>query len=411
MVDDSTYGYRLGTIEVDDQTEKDLGLVVQNFTPQNTGDAVVQFRVIEGSWYFSDISVKPSEDTGFSPSTFTFQKEMPLEFQHKRPDTFEFLVEFYDANDNIADSLAFNTGSLFTGGNVVISGNDNIQSGDMFLGGDSTGSGIHFGGVDSVLPETGKDGAEGSGFIRSIGYQGFVSASNSSLGGKFGFMIYSGSVLPSSGDNYAGVGLELVGASGSLKFRTNPSIFEVVADAFFVGSRTTQFISGSSGAIEISSSNFHLTPQGNVTMSGIITAEGGNIGDFKIIGGQISGSNMTFNAPRSQLFKTDQGPGSDTTAGFDAKRDEYYIDFTPSGSNDVAGTNYYIKMGPNFMVDKDGILIASGAEFVGTITASAGLIGGFTTDSHSFSSNNIFISGSPLQGSVDDSKYMFISFG
>ena len=85
-------------------------------------------------------------------------------------------------------------------------------------------------------------------------------------------MIYSGSVLPNSGDNYAGVGLELVGASGSLKFRTKPSIFEVVADAFFVGSRTTQFISGSSGAVEISSSNFHLTPQGNVTMSGIITA-------------------------------------------------------------------------------------------------------------------------------------------
>ena len=409
LVDDNSYGYRLGIIEVDDQSEKDLGLVVQNFTPQNTGDAVVQFRVIEGSWYFSDISVKPSEDTGFSPSTFTFQKEMPLEFQHKRPDTFEFLVEFYDANDNIADSLAFNTGSLFTGGNVVISGNDNIQSGDMFLGGDSTGSGIHFGGIDSVLPETGQDGAEGSGFIRSIGYQGFVSASNSSLGGKFGFMIYSGSVLPSSGDNYAGVGLELVGASGSLKFRTNPSIFEVVADAFFVGSTSTQFISGSTGAIEISSSNFHLTPQGNVTMSGIITAEGGNIGDFKILGGQISGSNMTFNAPRSQLFKTDQGPGSDTVAQFDEKRDEYYIDFTPSGSGDADGTNYYIKMGPSFMVDKDGILIASGAEFVGTITASAGLIGGFTTDSHSFSSNNIFISGSPLQGSVDDSKHMFIS--
>ena len=43
-----------------------------------------------------------------------------------------------------------------------------------------------------------------------------------SLGGKKGFMIYSGSVLPNSGEDYNGVGLELVGASGSLKFRTNP---------------------------------------------------------------------------------------------------------------------------------------------------------------------------------------------
>ena len=63
----------------------------------------------------------------------------------------------------------------------------------MFLGGDTTGSGIHFGGVDSKLPETGKDGADGSGFIRSIGYQGFVSASAQS--GSYGFMIYSGSVF------------------------------------------------------------------------------------------------------------------------------------------------------------------------------------------------------------------------
>ena len=48
-------------------------------------------------------------------------------------------------------------------------------------------------------------------------------------------------------------------------------------------------------------------------------------------------------------------------------------------------------------------------KFIGTITALAGLIGGFTTDSHSFSSNDIFISGSPAVGGVDDPRYMFIS--
>ena len=54
-----------------------------------------------------------------------------------------------------------------------------------------------------------------------------------------------------------------------------------------------------------------------------------------------------------------------------------------------------LSLAQTFTVDKDGILIASGATFIGTITASAGLIGGFTTDSHSFHSSNIFISGSP----------------
>ena len=47
-------------------------------------------------------------------------------------------------------------------------------------------------------------------------------------------------------------------------------------------------------------------------MSGIITAEGGNLGDFQIIDGQISGSNITLNANNSTIFKNRPGPGSDT---------------------------------------------------------------------------------------------------
>ena len=55
-------------------------------------------------------------------------------------------------------------------------------------------------------------------------------------------------------------------------------------------------------------------------------------------------------------------------------------------------------MGPNFGVDKDGILFeVERKEFEGTITASKGLIGGFTIGSSSLFSTNIFISGSPLQ--------------
>ena len=115
---------------------------------------------------------------------------------------------------------------------MVIAGNDSTIEGSLFLGGESTGSGIQFGGVGSTLPETGEDGATGSGFIRSLGYRGFTSASLDPS--NTGFMIYSGSVLPNSGDSYGGVGLELVGLSGSLRFSTIPSRFEVEADAFFV---------------------------------------------------------------------------------------------------------------------------------------------------------------------------------
>ena len=43
-----------------------------------------------------------------------------------------------------------------------------------------------------------------------------------------------------------------------MKFRTDPSTFQVQTDEFFLGS-TSQFVSGSNGNIEISSSNFHLS--------------------------------------------------------------------------------------------------------------------------------------------------------
>ena len=96
-------------------------------------------------------------------------------------------------------------------------------------------------------------------------------------------------------------------------------------------------------------------------MTGTITAEAGNIGDFQILDGQISGSNITMNATRSQIFKTDQGPGSDSSATFEQLRDEYYIDFTPSESIDtVNGYRTFLYKDKPTNVDKDGLLFVSG---------------------------------------------------
>ena len=62
-------------------------------------------------------------------------------------------------------------------------------------------------------------------------------------------------------------------------------------------------------------------------------------------------------------------------------------------------------------MDSEGVLHASGAQFEGTVSASKGIIGGFTTDGSSFSDNNgqIFISGSPAVGGAHHPKHMFIS--
>ena len=57
---------------------------------------------------------------------------------------------------------------------------------------------------------------------------------------------------------------------------------EMKADTFFLGG-SGQFVSGSQGNIEISSSAFHLTPQGNVTASSILLGDksGGNFLQFQ----------------------------------------------------------------------------------------------------------------------------------
>ena len=386
--------------DVSDDEWIDFGYISHTFTPKfklnkikNT-DTVLQLRIHSGEWVIRDISLRAASDTGFSPDEMKVR--IPIPPNTLRPDNWDFLIEYLDINGNTAETITFLDNIAISGSALVIEGSDNLLSGSLFMG-NIQDSGIEMAGANSA-------------FMRSVGYIGFQSAS---LSGKGGFMIWSGSVLPDAPDNYTGAGLEIHdGVTGDdesyFKFRTNPSLFDVKTSTFFFGksNNPANFISGSNGNLQISSSNFSVGASGNVTMSGEVSASSGHIGNFRIIDGKISGSNITLDATNSTIYKTDQGPGSDTSAPFDQLRDEYYIDFTPTVESP---DNYYIKMGPNFMVDKDGILIASGATFEGSITASAGLIGGFTTDSHSFYSDNIFISGSPEVGGIDDPKYMFIS--
>ncbi len=332
----------------DGVSEYDFGYIEGNFIADNTETGTIQFKVPSGEWYISDISVKASSDTAFNPDYVRIKAPVPALLE--RPDRLRFLAEFYDVNNNIADSIIFSEPITFQGPNINISGTGNILSGSMVIG-DSLYSGIEMAGVSSA-------------FVRSLGYFGFSSASNAQ-GTNSGFFMWSGSVLPDSGDNYAGVGLELVGTDTSyFRFRTDPSDLDIRADSFFVGNENSQFVSGSGGNVEISSSNFHLSASGDVTMQGTITAEAGNIGDWKIIDGKLSGSNATLDAVGAALYKTDASPDSNPLDG-------YYIDFTP-------GSNYYIRMGTDFAVSASGQLFASGAKIEGVLTASEGYIANWT---------------------------------
>ena len=385
---DSGSWHPLGKVQT---TSEDTGLVENVFTtfvsPKSTSGIdpllKLKFELNSGKAIISDVLARPHSETNFNPNYFRVIVPMPHPMP-KKPDQYDFLCELYDVNNNVADTIVVKENVVFAGAPINIDGDGNLLSGSMYLG-NVEGSGIELHG--------------GTAYLRSIGYDGFDKTLASGSGG---FMIYSGSVSPqiSASETYQGVGLEILDAHSAtnryLKFGTNPSTFEVVTDQFFLGNAGAH-ISSSGGSLTITSSNFHLDKDGDVNMAGTVTATAGKIGDFDIISGKISGSNITMDAISSSIYKTDQGPGSDSSATFDNLRDEYYIDFTPT---EDGVSNYYIKMGKNFMVDKDGVLIASGAEFIGTITASAGLIGGFHIGSASLYSGTsehtptFYISGS-----------------
>jgi hypothetical protein len=138
---------------------------------------------------------------------------------------------------------------------VYVAGDQSVITGSFHIG-NAIGTGIELAG-------------HSSGYLKSIGYDGFTSAS---LGkGPGGFLMWSGSGnLVVGADTYNGVGLDLVANSESyFKYTTdNGGKLDIRTDAFFIGNPNTQFISGANSSIEISSSLFHLDPENDLLVIG-----------------------------------------------------------------------------------------------------------------------------------------------
>ena len=71
------------------------------------------------------------------------------------------------------------------------------------------------------------------------------------------------------------------------------SEFDVKTSRFFLGQSNTQFVSGSLGNLEISSSNFHLTPEGNITASNFLMNSGVITDTVQILGSVSANSILT----------------------------------------------------------------------------------------------------------------------
>ena len=127
-------------------------------------DTVLQLRAESGEWFISDLSLKPAMDTGFSPDEFKLKVPIPRSI---RPDRFDFLIEYFDINNNVAETVTILQDVPISGSALVIDGDGNLLTGSLFMG-NAVDSGIEAAGINSA-------------FVRSVGYEGFESAS---LGGK-----------------------------------------------------------------------------------------------------------------------------------------------------------------------------------------------------------------------------------
>jgi len=269
--DEGPLGTRIGSIQV-----QDSGSVVPAiFRFESLKDQPIEFYFVQrnGRFNIGNVSVKTFNESAFTPNFTKINTRIPTQFL-KTPLTFKIL--FFDYLSNQAEAEAIIYPVTFTGENLVVGGENNLFTGSIYIG-NTVGSGIELAGVNS-------------GYIRSIGYEGFNSASRTDRPG--GFMLYTGSVLPATSDNYNGVGLEIVQHSESfLRFSTGTDAgLEIKTPKFFLGSKSAgNFISGSNGNIEITSSNFHLDRDGDVILQGTITANaGGSIGGFLIESSSLS---------------------------------------------------------------------------------------------------------------------------
>ncbi|HPM21382.1 MAG TPA: hypothetical protein PLY35_09055, partial [Thermotogota bacterium] len=210
-----------------------------NFIVDNTGNATITFDILSGTIYIGNIKIYTSYDINTNPSDVT----LFVPIQPKRRNTgYEFkLIYLNPANVPCAEESYIKSPVLFSGENSYIDGIGNILSGSLMIG-NTLSSGIEMAGTNS-------------GFIRSVGYDGFNEAT---LYNKPGFLLYSGSVLPDSTNNYSGVGLELHGGgnSGSLRYKASngQSFLEITGSIYAENGYFSGLLSAQTGSI----ANFYI---------------------------------------------------------------------------------------------------------------------------------------------------------
>jgi hypothetical protein len=89
--------------------------ITSNFKAENIKNARLHFEVSGTGWYISDVSLRASQETSFSPDEITFIQPIPRTLPKQ---TFDFLFQFYDINNNYIP-VVVEESKTFDGGNLV----------------------------------------------------------------------------------------------------------------------------------------------------------------------------------------------------------------------------------------------------------------------------------------------------
>ena len=87
-----------------------------NFKADGLTDAKLYFDVRGNGWHISDVSLRASQESSFSPDEITFIQPVPRTLPRE---TFEFLFQFYDINNNYIPVVVSET-KTFDGGNLNV---------------------------------------------------------------------------------------------------------------------------------------------------------------------------------------------------------------------------------------------------------------------------------------------------
>jgi hypothetical protein len=88
--------------------------VTANFKSQEFNNPKLYVEVKGSGWYLSDISLRASQESSFSPNEISFIQPIPRTLPKE---TFEFLFQFYDINNNYIPVIVTET-KTFDGGNL-----------------------------------------------------------------------------------------------------------------------------------------------------------------------------------------------------------------------------------------------------------------------------------------------------